>query len=248
MQISVVIADDEEAGRRRLSHLVKKDDSLQLLAECKSGMEAVQAIIELRPDLVLLDVQMPHVSGFDVIEAVGPEQMPAIVFVTAYDQFAVQAFEAHALDYLLKPYTDDRFVTAIARAKQRIQIRQARDIHALSDAVQRKFPQRLVVRTGNRCVIIQAEDVDWIEACDNYVRLHVGTQQLMMRGSITAMSERLPPDQFMRIHRSTIVNIKRISRVEPHNQTEFGITLGSGVRLTSSRGYRDAVRSFLQRA
>jgi two-component system LytT family response regulator len=248
MALRVVIADDEEAGRRRLSDLVRGDDSLELLAECKSGMEAVQAVIDLQPDLVLLDVQMPHIGGFDVIEAVGPEYMPAVVFVTAYDQFAVQAFEAHALDYLLKPFSDARFLVAISRARQRILERTTHDIHGLSDAVKRKFPDRLVVRKGNRCVIVEAEDVDWIEACDNYVRLHVGAQQLMMRGSVTSLAERLSPDQFMRIHRSTIVNIKRISRVEPHNQTEFGITLGSGVRLTSSRAYRDTVRAFLHRA
>jgi two-component system LytT family response regulator len=247
MGIRVVIADDEEAGRRRLSHLVKEDDSFELLAECKSGMEAVQAIIDLQPDLVLLDVQMPHVSGFDVIDAVGPEFMPAVVFVTAYDQFAVQAFDAHALDYLLKPFSDDRFTVAMSRARQRIQFKETRDMDRLSETVHRKFPQRLVVRTGNRCVVLQADEVDWMEACDNYVRLHAGTQQLMMRGSISSIAERLPPGQFMRIHRSTIVNVNRISRVEPHNQTEFAVILMNGIRLTSSRAYRDGIRAFLRR-
>lgn len=247
MGIRVVLADDEAAGRRRLSHLIKRDATLELVAECDSGQAAVTAICELQPDLVLLDVQMPEIGGFDVIEAVGPDAMPLVVFVTAYDRFAVQAFEAHAADYLLKPFDDARFLLALSRAKQRLQLRRSQPMEGLNEAMSRRSPDRFIVRTGNRCDVIHAADIDWFEACDNYVKLHVGARSFMLRSSITTIEERLAGTAFMRIHRSTIVNVERISRIEPHNQTEFAIVLNTGVRLTSSRGYRDNVRAFMER-
>ena len=243
----VIVVDDEPLGRRRLVQLINQDPTLELVAECGDGEEAINAITTLKPDLVFLDVQMPEINAFDVIEAVGPANMPGVVFVTAFDDFALQAFDASALDYLLKPFDDARFQKAVERARASVIGRQVLALQSVVGVATQRAPERFVVRTGSRCDIVQAKDVNWFEAADNYVKLHMADTVRTMRGSISSLEQRLDPAKFMRIHRSTIVNVDRIKRVEPHNQTEFAITLACGARLTSSRSYRQNVRAFLER-
>ena len=246
-ELRVLVVDDEALGRQRLRELINADDTLELVGECADGEEAINAIVDKQPDLVFLDVQMPEITGFDVIDAVGPDRMPLTIFVTAHDKFALQAFEVEALDYLMKPFDDARFRQAVDRARKRGATGQSEGLSSVVNETAHRFPDRFVVRTGKRCDIIFADDVDWFEAADNYVRLHVGAATHMMRTSISQLEKRLDPTRFMRIHRSTIVNIARIKQIEPHNQTEFMLKLGDGAELTSSRKYRAAVRGLLAR-
>jgi two-component system LytT family response regulator len=260
--LRVLIVDDEPLARRgvRARLLALGGGGLEIVGECAGGRDAVRAIGELAPDLVFLDVQMPGLDGFGVIEAVGAERMPAVVFVTAYDQHALRAFDAHALDYLLKPIDDERFAVAVSRARQRVAERRsgaradalaARLAAALAGlgapaaAPESASGDRLVVRDRGRVLLIDPAEVDWVEAEGDYVRLHVGGRGHLHRETMAAMEARLGPRRFARIHRSAIVNVDRVREVRPRGDREYTVVLRDGTRLGLSRGYRDRMRALL---
>jgi len=244
MTIRAVIVDDEPLARRRIRGLLAEAEGVEIAAECANGREAIQAIEASPPDLLFLDIQMPEVDGFDVLRAVGVDHVPVVIFVTAYDQFALRAFEAHALDYLLKPFDDERFDAALQRARERIRQRQGGDLdrrlRALLQEVRgdRGYLRRLVVPTGPRSVFVRTEEIDWIEAERNYIRLHVGGRTHLLRENLGHIESALDPAAFCRIHRSTIVNVERIQSVESLFGGEYLVVLHDGTRLTSGRSYR----------
>ncbi|HEX7241401.1 MAG TPA: LytTR family DNA-binding domain-containing protein [Longimicrobiaceae bacterium] len=244
MTIRAVIVDDEPLARRRVRSLLVEAGDVQVVAECANGKEAIRAIEELPPDLLFLDIQMPEMDGFDVLRAVGVGRVPVVIFVTAYDQFALRAFEAQALDYLLKPFDDERFEAALQRARERIRQQQGGDLdrrlRALLEEVRggRGYLQRLVVPSGHRSVFVRTEEIDWLEAERNYIRLHVGGRAYLLRENLGRMESALDPSRFCRIHRSTIVNIDRIQAVESLLGGEYVVLLHDGTKLTSGRSYR----------
>ena len=246
-KIRTVIVDDEALARRGIRAQLEEQDDIEIVAECRNGLEAVSAIEEQSPDLVFLDVQMPELDGFGVLEAVGIEHMPVMIFVTAYDEYALRAFDVHALDYLLKPVDADRFAIALRRARKQVQHHGIRDLNrrlqSFLDDVQSKrdFTERLVIRVGGRICFMNVGEIDWIEAADNYVCLHVGSETHLVRETMNRLEKKLDPTQFLRIHRSRIVNIKQIKEMQPLFRGEYDIMLQDGTRLESGRGYRDNV-------
>jgi two-component system, LytTR family, response regulator len=244
MTIRAVIVDDEPLARRRIRGLLVEAGDVDVVAECANGREAIQAIEASPPDLLFLDIQMPELDGFDVLRAIGVGHVPVVIFVTAYDQFALRAFEAHALDYLLKPFDDERFEAALQRARERIRQQQGGDLdrrlRALLQEVRgdRGYLRRLVVPTGPRSVFVRTEEIDWIEAERNYIRLHVGGRTHLLRENLSRIESALDPAAFCRIHRSTIVNVDRIQSVESLFGGEYQVVLHDGTKLTSGRSYR----------
>lgn len=243
-KIRTVIVDDEPLARRGIRALLNEEKDVEIISECRNGLEAVSVIEEKEPDLVFLDVQMPELSGFDVVSTIGVERMPAVIFVTAYDKYALRAFEVHAVDYLLKPLDADRFTGALKRARLQIE---NNSIHDLSERLQslladlkpsRKYTERLVIRSAGRIFFLSVAEIDWIEAADNYVRLHAGHEAHLLRDTMNSLEERLDPAQFVRIHRSRIINIQRIKELKPLFRGEYDIRLQDGTRLESGRGYR----------
>jgi two-component system LytT family response regulator len=245
--LRALIVDDEQLARQQLRRFLEGVTDVSVAGECESGEEAVTAIEELRPDVVFLDVQMPVLDGFGVIEAVGP-QMPPVIFVTAYEEHALRAFRAHAVDYLLKPVDPEDVRTALARVRARSSgsDRLAYErLKALLDerAASERYLKRFIVKDEGRLYVIPADRVDWIEADDNDVLLHVGRETHRLRGTLTSLATRLDPSRFVRIHRSTIVNIERVRQVQPWFQGESILFLIDGTRLAIGRTYRD---EFLQ--
>jgi two-component system LytT family response regulator len=244
MVIRAAIVDDEPLARVRIRSLLEEAGGVDVIAECANGREAIESLEESAPDLLFLDIQMPEINGFDVLQAIGVGHVPVVIFVTAYDHFAVRAFEAHALDYLLKPFDDERFEATLQRARERIRQQQGGDLDRrlralLADARgDRGYLQRLVVPTGQRSVFIRTEQIDWIEAERNYVRLHIGDKTHLLRENLSRLESALDPASFCRIHRSIIVNIDRIQAVESLVRGEYMVVLHDGTKLTSGRGYR----------
>jgi two-component system LytT family response regulator len=251
MTIRAMIVDDEPLARRRIRSLLAEAGDVEVAAECANGKEAIQAIEASPPDLLFLDIQMPELDGFDVLQAIGVGHVPVVIFVTAYDQFAVRAFEAHALDYLLKPFDDERFDAALQRARTQIRQRQGGDLDRRLRALlaearrDRGYLQRLAVPTGQRSVLIRTEQIDWIEAERNYIRLHVGGRTHLLRENLSRIESALDPTVFCRIHRSTIVNINRIQAVEAPLRGESLVVLHDGTKLTSGRSYRANLRAVM---
>jgi two-component system, LytTR family, response regulator len=253
-KIQVLIADDEPLARERLRTLLTGEDWLDIVAECQNGQEAAESILKLQPDLVFLDIQMPGATGFDVIEAVGPDKMPLVVFVTAFDKYALKAFDVHALDYLLKPFDRERFHQALERARQQIDRRSTGDLERrLLELVQDlKGPphrlERFVIKSGGRVFFVRADEIDWIEAAGNYVKLHVANEAHLFRETMNALEAQLDPDTFFRIHRSHIVNIERVKELQPWFNGEYVVFLKNGTRLTLSRGYREKLQERIGRS
>jgi two-component system LytT family response regulator len=244
-RVGALIVDDEPWARERVRSLLGDEPAVEVLGESCSGLEAVAAIAELEPDLVFLDVQMPDLDGFGVIEQVGGRQMPAVIFVTAYDQHALQAFEVHALDYLLKPFDRKRFHAAVRRAVELIQagntslqVQRLEQLLAERGPVGRRL-DRFLVRGNDRFYFVRAESVDWIEAAGNYVRLHADGLTHLVRQTMKRLEQELDPELFVRIHRSAIVNIDRVAEIRPLFSGEYLVQLKSGVELTLSKSYRD---------
>ena len=244
MKTRTLIVDDEPLARDRLRQLLDEQPEIELIGECADGREAVDAIRKQSPDLIFLDIQMPELNGFEVLEAISTESMPVIVFVTAHDKFALQAFEVHAVDYLLKPFDRERFDSALGRALQQVKYRQdparAEAQAAVLAEVQApaKSIDRLAVKSGGRIRIVRTADIAWIESAHNYVEIHEDKQSHLLRDTISAIEQKLPPDKFVRISRSTIVNIEKIKELEPLFYGEYTVTLQNGKRLTLSRRYR----------
>jgi two-component system LytT family response regulator len=253
-KIGTLIVDDEPLARERLASLLQAEKDIEIVGQCRDGEEAVTAIHDHGPDLVFLDVQMPQMNGFEVIEAIGTEKMPLVIFVTAYDQHALKAFQVRALDYLLKPFDRERFADALARARKQMERDETGDIGrrllALVKDLRRDQPrtERLVVKSGGRLFFLRADEIDWIEAAGNYVRLHVGTTSHLLRETMNAIEGRLDPEKFFRIHRSRIVNMERIQELQPWLNGEYAVLLRTGTRLTLSRGYREKLQERLARS
>lgn len=250
-KIRAMVVDDEAMARERVVSLLRQEQDIELIGECSDGEQAVNAINSQQPDLVFLDVQMPAVDGFRVIEQVGPDKMPAVVFVTAYDEYAVRAFEVHALDYLLKPFGRERFQQTLQHARSHVERRRAGDLgKRLMALVQDIKPEpqkldRLVVKSGGRVFFLRTEDIVWIEAAGNYVRLHLGDDSHLFRETMNGIEARLDPRRFVRIHRSRIVNSDRIKELQPWFNGEYVVVLQNGTRLTLSRGYREKLQERL---
>lgn len=228
-RMRALVVDDEALARRNLTVLLNRDPDVGSVTECESGFEAIETIRQLQPDLVFLDIQMPECGGFDVLEMLGSDLPPTIIFVTAYDEYALRAFEAGALDYLLKPFDDARFARALRRAKERL---------AHHVPPQSRTAARLVVRNQGQILFLNVTDIDWIEAADYYACLHVGSDTHILRRSLSELAEDLGDEKFIRIHRSVVVNIERIHGLELQASGEYEVVLKSKVRLRLSRRYR----------
>jgi two-component system LytT family response regulator len=257
-KISVLIVDDESLARRTIRDLIVNDPEIEVIGECSSGLEAVTFIRKQPPDLLFLDIQMPGLNGFETLARVDVGRIPAIVFVTAFDQYALKAFEVHALDYLLKPFSDQRFEKALRQAKTHIQMR---EINRLSQSLvaligeqagngtvptkRKRFLTRFMLRAGGRAAFVKAEDVDWIAADDYYIKLHVGGKSHLLRTSMSELEEKLDPKRFLRIHRSTIVNFDRVKELHQNPNGENVLVLRDGTELKLSRAGRERLEGFL---
>ncbi len=248
--IRTVIVDDEPLAREGIRQLLEPEAQFSVIAECTDGDEAVDTIIRKHPDVVFLDVQMPRRDGFDVLAALAEQPLPLVVFVTAYDEYAVKAFETHALDYLVKPVNRDRFRQTVDRVRQRLTERDlgsatSRLLRLLEEHSSRPGSsagsaplQRVPIKTGDRIYFVNVDDIDWIEAADYYASLHTKKQVHLIRMSLNALEEQLDPNDFLRIHRSTIVRISRIAELRRHFRGDYTVILDDGTRLKLSRSYR----------
>jgi two-component system LytT family response regulator len=258
-KIKTIIVDDEPLARRNIRLLLEQDPQIEIIEECRNGAEAVKSIRKFSPDLVFLDIQMPEMDGFDVLEQVGTEQIQAIVFVTAFDQYALKAFEVHALDYLLKPFDDARFQAALEQAKARVGQRavnelsqkllaliEERNIDRQGHGERKGYLNRLMIKLANRICLLKVCDIDWIEADGNYAKLHVGPKAHLLREKMHDLETQLDPSTFVRIHRSIIVNLDRIKEMHPHFNGDYIVVLQDGTQLKLSRSRREHLETCLK--
>jgi two-component system, LytTR family, response regulator len=245
MKLKALIADDEPLARERLSFLLAGQDEVEVAGECRNGKEVIAALKKSRFDVLFLDIQMPGKSGFEVLEQIGPAQMPVTVFVTAHNEYAVQAFEVHALDYLTKPVEPERLQATLVRVRERIASQAALITHEQMKSVlsslesggvsRPDFPRRMMVHNGARDSFVNVNEIDWIEAADYYACLHVGAKSFMLRETIKELSNTLDPAKFVRIHRSVIVNVEQVSEIFREGQGEGSVVLKNGQRLRMSK-------------
>jgi two-component system, LytTR family, response regulator len=252
--IRVLIVDDEAPARFTLQHLLQTDPEVEVVGECSDGPQAIAGILEASPDLIFLDVQMPGMDGFQVLEKIGPERAPQIVFVTAYSEHAVHAFEVQAVDYLLKPFDDARFFRALARAKLQLREGRALDLACRlsgllaalrtrpADGQDSKYLERITLREGGRISFLGVEEIDWIEAKDYYAEIHAGPAEHLLRESLQRLQEQLDPARFLRVHRSVIINVSRIDSLLTESQGGWRVHLRGGACLKVSRAYRARLR------
>lgn len=250
MPLTTLLVDDEPLAREGLRMLLSADREITSIYEAKHGREAVDTIREKRPDLVFLDVQMPEMDGFAVLKEIGADLMPAVVFVTAHDKYAIQAFEINAIDYLLKPVTAQRFQETLARAKARLNPKSSpdeasRQILSLLEtmASPRRYVKRLAVRSAGKTIFVDVEEIDWLEAAENYVQLHAGRASHLVHVAMNTLEKSLDPETFLRIHRSVMVNVTRIKELQPAQHGEYVITLTDGIRLQSGRVYSEKLKN-----
>jgi two-component system, LytTR family, response regulator len=245
MKINTLIVDDEPLARDRVKRFLRDENDIKVIGECGNGKEAISAIREKRPELVFLDIQMPEKNGFEVVKALDQKSLPAVIFVTAYDQYALQAFDVHALDYLLKPFNRDRLHKAVAHARDQIATKRIGNLdERLSSLIadlrsEKKYLERLVVKSVGRVFFLKVDEIDWIEAAGNYVKLHSGRDAHMIRETMNGIEAKLDPDKFLRIHRSTVVNIDRIKELHPMFSGDYAVILRNGTELALSRNYRE---------
>lgn len=256
-KMKVLIVDDEPLAREKIRNLLKKKSEFEVVGECGNGKEAVRSIRKQQPDLVFLDVQMPEMDGFGVLEALGADTIPMVVFVTAYDRYALQAFEVYALDYLLKPFDRERFEKALQRAQQSFDQGKNEDLKtgilSLLDELSKtrkadpapRFLERLAIKSNGRIFFLKTPEIDWIESEGNYVRIHAGKESFLMREALSVLEKQLDPKHFLRIHRCSIVNLDRIQELQPWFHGEYRVILRNSVQLTLSRSYREKLREFL---
>ena len=245
MSIRTLIIDDEPLARERIRTLLQGEQDFEVVAECGDGPAALAAIRKQAPDLVFLDVQMPGMGGFEVLQALGKEKLPLVIFVTAYDQHALKAFEIHALDYLLKPFKPARFKQTVQRAREMLANQQAgaatKNLLQLLGAAkpEREHLTRLAVRVGERVLFVKTEHIDYIESAGNYVVVHAGKENHVVRDTLTALEEKLDAKQFLRISRSTLVNLDQVKELQPLFNGEHAVVLQNGKQLTMTRGIRE---------
>jgi two-component system LytT family response regulator len=257
MKIKALIADDEPLARERLSFLLSGQEGVEVAGECRNGKEVIAALKKSRFDVLFLDIQMPGRSGFEVIEQIGPAQMPVTVFVTAHNEYAVQAFEVHALDYLTKPVEPERLQATLVRVRERIASQAALMTHEQMKSVlsslenggvpRQDFPRRLLVHNGAKDSFVNVNEIDWIEAADYYACLHVGTKSFMLRETIKELSNTLDSAKFVRIHRSIIVNVEQVSEIFREGQSEGSVVLKNGQRLRMSKAGWQSLLAVSQR-
>jgi len=249
--IRVLVVDDEPLARKRLRELLKEDHEIVVIGECANGAETISAARELAPDLIFLDVQMPGIDGLAVSEAFDGKQGPLLIFVTAYEQYAVRAFDVQAVDYLLKPFDRARFILALQRAKERLREKHRDDVNRqilglLSEIKDKpRYLDRLVIKNNDRVFVLKIDEIDWIEAEGNYVRVHFGNQSSLIRDTLSHLAAQLDPHRFPRIHRSQLVNIDRIKELQPWSHRDWRIILRNGAELRLSRNYRDQLHHLL---
>ena len=253
--IRTVIVDDEAPARLRLRQLLKSEPDFSIVAECANGRQAVESIQKEKPDLVFLDIQMPRVSGVEVCEALldGGDTLPLVIFVTAYDEYALQAFEVHAIDYLLKPFDRERFQKSLRHARE--QLRRTRNgapdarLAQLLEELRSgsRNSDRLVFKINGRVVFIRIETIDWVEADGNYLRIHAGPESHYVRETLAALEAQLPSDKFMRISRSSMVNLDHVKELQPLFYGDYAVIMQNGSRLNMSRNYRDRLGAFLDK-
>jgi two-component system LytT family response regulator len=252
VSLRVVVVDDEELPRQRIIDLVRANPELEFVAEAGDGTSALDVIVDARPDLVFLDIQMPELDGFQVVAALDDEVLPAVVFVTAYDEYAIRAFEVDAIDYLLKPVAPQRFEAAVSRVLARLERPDSSHAKPLRTLAERAGERqgtpvtRFVARRGTKHYFVRVADIDWIEAVGNYVRLQTGDKSHLIRETMKGVETKLDPHEFVRIHRSAIVAVDRIQSIEAREHGEYLVMMQSGARLTSSRAYSERVRSLLR--
>ncbi len=253
-ELRVLIVDDESLARDGLRELLEAESDIHIVGECADGVEAIAALRAKKPDIVFLDIQMPELSGFDVVREVGPALMPLVIFVTAYDEFAIRAFDVSALDYLLKPVDPGRFKIALTRARS---IRESKDTLAVNQKLVQlledikagsAYLDRLPMRSSGKITLLNVREIDWIDAEGDYICVNMQGKKHLIRGKISEMEQRLDPKQFARIHRSIIVNIARIKELEPLFYGEYAVKLHNGTKLTLSRTYREKLFALLNPA
>jgi two-component system LytT family response regulator len=243
-KIRAVIVDDEELARQMLREFLSAHQEIEIAAECANGFEAVKTVTELKPDLIFLDIQMPKLDGFEVLELIGTDR--AVVFVTAYDEYAIRAFDIHAVDYLLKPFSAERFETALQRAQQRLGGKLPAPTELSSSARSPAQPlERIVVRDGTRVFIIPVAKLDYAEAQDDYVALATEGKKHLKQQTISSLESALDPSRFLRIHRSYIVNLEKVTKVEPYSKDNHMVVLSNGTQLPVSRSGYARLREFL---
>jgi two-component system LytT family response regulator len=250
-KIRTLIVDDEPVARRRIRSLLQDGPEVEVVGECSDGLQAISAIQAQGPNLLLLDVQLPEVDGFGVLQSLSPQQMPAVIFMTNYDQPALRMFEAHGLEYLVKPFDRQRLLQALTSARLKLQrghgepispglLSMMRDLHA-----QRRPLERFRIRSQGRVLLLRSHEVDWIDSVGNYARLHVGAESHRLRERLKELEVKLDPGQFMRIHRSTIINIDRIKELQQGRHREYYVVLADGTRLSASRSYNRRLRQVM---
>jgi two-component system LytT family response regulator len=247
--LRLLVVDDEPLIRLGLRNALSRVPGVEFVGECESGAQAIHSILSEEIDLVLLDVQMPDCTGLEVVRQIGPQRMPMVVFVTAYDEYAVKAFEMNAVDYLLKPFDDERLRNSIERVRERYATRNqsalTQQLQTLLDA-NREWSDRFVVRNTDRYEFVAVESIEWIESADNYVQLHCGTKIHLLGETLSGVQEKLDPRKFQRVHRCRIVNVSRIAAIHPMLNGTYSVELRNGVRLTTGRQYRDAIQSLIR--
>ena len=249
-RIRTLIVDDEPLARAMLRSFLAEDAQIEIIGECGDGYTAIEMIESSAPELVFLDIQMPDLDGFGVLRALAPAAIPNLVFVTAYDQFALKAFDVHAIDYLLKPFDRERFQRTLDRAKQQIALQKRKDVQAsllriLSEQSARLQPlKRILVKSGDKSFFVRPEEISWIEAQGNYVALHLGAQSFLLRQTVNTLEKQLDPAKFQRIQRSMIVNLDAIREMHPAGRGEYEIVLKDGVTLKLSHTYRESFVRF----
>jgi len=245
--LRALIVDDERLAREKLRRLLEAEPDVQIVGECASGAEAVEGVKEHAPDLIFLDIQMPGLSGFDVLREIGPEAVGHVVFVTAHDEFAVRAFDVQALDYLLKPFDAPRFRDALNRVRKRsageLQEKMASLLEQL--ATRSPYAERLLVKGAGRMSFVRVDEIDWIEAADNYVRLHAGREEHLLRETMNGIETRLDPQRFIRVHRSALVNIDAVKEVQPLFHGDYEVLLRMGASVAVGRNYREKLMKAL---
>jgi two-component system LytT family response regulator len=253
--IRTIVVDDEKPARVRLLELLNREADIDVIGTAANGREAVELIREARPELIFLDVQMPVLDGFGVLQEFPLDELPVVIFVTAYDKYAIQAFDAHAIDYLLKPFSDQRFESAIKRARKYLGTQEAREqAEQLTAATEERrsvgarsgYLERLVVKASGNVTFLDVDDVDWIEAAGVYVHLHAGSKAHLYRSSVTQLLQRLDPRRFVRVHRSAAINTAKIRELRTRSHGDFTVVLQSGAEVAMSRGYRSGLESWLR--
>ena len=249
-RIRALVIDDEPLARKRIRALLRDEPAIDVAGEAGSGTEAVARIRDLQPDLVFLDVQMPGMDGFSVLRALAPGPVPLVIFITAYDDHAIRAFDVHAVDYVLKPVVEERFRAAVRRAIERVSAPTAEALSRQMASLLERLPSaagdRLSVRSGERTIFIRFDDIDWIDVEGDYARLHVGKDTHLLRETLTELERRLPPPRFVRIHRSFIVQADRVQSVQPWFKGDYVLMLRDGTRLQSGRTYRQRVQELIR--